>query len=54
MTSDPRYVPNARVIPELHYREATELAYYGAKVLHPRSIIPLVKKTNTSKHKKHF
>ena len=44
MTSDPRFVPNARVVPELHYREATELAYYGAKVLHPRSIIPLVKK----------
>ena len=44
MTCDPRYVKNARVIPELHYREATELAYYGAKVLHPRSIIPLVQK----------
>ena len=45
MTCDPRYVKNARVISELHYREATELAYYGAKVLHPRSIIPLVNKT---------
>ena len=44
MTCDPRYVKNARVISELHYREATELAYYGAKVLHPRSIIPLVNK----------
>ena len=45
MTCDPRYVKNARVISELHYREATELAYYGAKVLHPRSIIPLVSKS---------
>ncbi len=42
MTADPRYVSDARVIPELHYREAAELAYYGAKVLHPRTIIPLV------------
>lgn len=42
MTADPRHVFDARVLPELHYREATELAYYGAKVLHPRAIIPLV------------
>lgn len=42
MTADPRYVTSARVIPELHYREAAELAYYGAKVLHPRTMIPLV------------
>jgi len=42
MTADPKSVPDARVIPELHYREAAELAYYGAKVLHPRTMIPLV------------
>lgn len=42
LTADPRYVPDARVVPELNYREATELAYYGAKVLHPRTIIPLL------------
>ena len=42
LTSDPRFVSNTRVVPELHYREAAELAYYGAKVLHPRSIIPLL------------
>ncbi|MCU1350750.1 MAG: hypothetical protein JWO56_3780, partial [Acidobacteria bacterium] len=41
MTADPRSVPDARVLPELHYREAAELAYYGAKVLHPRTMIPL-------------
>ena len=35
-------VPDARVIPQLHLREAAELAYYGAKVLHPRALIPLV------------
>lgn len=43
LTADPRYVPEARIVPELHFREAAELAYYGAKVLHPRTIIPLLK-----------
>jgi len=42
MTADPKSVPQARVLAELHYREAAELAYYGAKVLHPRTMIPLV------------
>jgi bifunctional aspartokinase / homoserine dehydrogenase 1 len=42
MTADPKSVPDARVIAEMHYREAAELAYYGAKVLHPRTMIPLV------------
>ncbi|HEX7149963.1 MAG TPA: bifunctional aspartate kinase/homoserine dehydrogenase I [Thermoanaerobaculia bacterium] len=42
MTADPRSVPRARLLAELHYREATELAFYGAKVLHPRTMIPLV------------
>ncbi|MGH7628350.1 MAG: aspartate kinase, partial [Gemmatimonadales bacterium] len=41
LTADPRVVSDARVIPELHTREAAELAYYGAKVLHPRALIPL-------------
>jgi aspartokinase/homoserine dehydrogenase 1 len=41
LTADPRVVADARVIPELHPREAAELAYYGAKVLHPRALIPL-------------
>src|SRR6266550_1402814 len=42
MTADPKSVPNARVLDEVHYREAAELAFYGAKVLHPRTMIPLV------------
>lgn len=42
MTADPRSVPAARLLAELHYREAAELAFYGAKVLHPRTMIPLV------------
>ncbi|HYF38835.1 MAG TPA: bifunctional aspartate kinase/homoserine dehydrogenase I [Gemmatimonadales bacterium] len=41
LTADPRVVADARVIHELHPREAAELAYYGAKVLHPRALIPL-------------
>ncbi len=42
LTADPKYVEEARIVPELHYREAAELAYYGAKVLHSRTIIPLL------------
>jgi aspartate kinase len=42
MTADPRLVPNAQVIPLLSYSEVGELAYFGAKVLHPRTIRPVV------------
>lgn len=42
MTADPKSVPSARLLAELHYREAAELAFYGAKVLHPRTMIPLL------------
>lgn len=41
LTADPRLVSDARLIPELHHREAAEVAHYGAKVLHPRALIPL-------------
>jgi aspartokinase/homoserine dehydrogenase 1 len=41
LTADPRVVADARVLPSVHLREAAELAYYGAKVLHPRALIPL-------------
>jgi bifunctional aspartokinase / homoserine dehydrogenase 1 len=41
LTADPRVVPDARVVPQLNVREAAELAYYGAKVLHPRALIPI-------------
>jgi aspartokinase/homoserine dehydrogenase 1 len=44
LTADPRVVPDARIIPQLNVREAAELAYYGAKVLHPRALIPLAGK----------
>ena len=42
LTTDPRIVPEARPIPELSYREISELAFYGAKVLHPMTIRPVI------------
>jgi bifunctional aspartokinase / homoserine dehydrogenase 1 len=42
MTADPRLVPDARTIAELSYREVSELAYFGAKVLHPKTIRPVI------------
>ena len=42
MSADPRLVPAARSIPVLTYREVSELAYYGARVLHPKTIRPVV------------
>ena len=44
MTADPRIVPTARTIPEISYIEAAELAFYGAKVLHPKTILPSVER----------
>jgi aspartokinase/homoserine dehydrogenase 1 len=44
MTADPRVVPEARTISELSYTEAAELSYFGAKVLHPKTIWPAVEK----------
>jgi aspartate kinase len=40
LTADPRVVPGARTIPTLTYAEAAELAYFGAKVLHPKTMQP--------------
>ena len=40
MTADPRLVEEARTIPALTYREVAELAFYGARVLHPKTIRP--------------
>ena len=42
MSADPRSVPEARVLDSLTYNEAAELAYNGAKVLHPRTLAPLI------------
>jgi aspartokinase/homoserine dehydrogenase 1 len=42
LSADPRLVPNAQVIDQLSYSEAMELAYFGAKVIHPQTMEPAV------------
>ena len=44
LTADPRLVPDARTIAEVSYREAAELAYFGAKVLHPKTLRPVLQR----------
>lgn len=43
LTADPRLVSEARTIPVISYREAAELAYFGAKVLHPKTLNPVMR-----------
>ncbi|MDO8576677.1 MAG: aspartate kinase [bacterium] len=45
MTADPRLVSEAKVVPELSFEEAGELAYFGAKVLHPKTILPAMRRS---------
>src|SRR6266478_2329784 len=42
LTADPRLINEARTIPSISYREAAELAFFGAKVLHPKTLKPVV------------
>ncbi len=44
MTADPRVVPNARRIRVISFAEASELSYFGAKVLHPSTVLPAVER----------
>lgn len=44
MTADPRYVSGAKVLPEISYREAAEMSYFGAKVIHPKTMLPAIEK----------
>jgi len=44
LSSDPRLVENAFVVPELNFQEAMELSYFGAEVIHPSTLIPAVEK----------
>jgi aspartate kinase len=58
MSADPRSVPEARVLDSITYAEAAELAYNGAKVLHPRTLAPLVERqipvwSKNSFHREH-
>jgi len=47
MTTDPRVASNARTLNTVTYREISELAYYGAKVLHPKTIRPIIERDIT-------
>jgi len=42
MTADPRYVKGAKVLPAISYREAAEMSYFGAKVIHPKTMLPAI------------
>jgi aspartate kinase len=42
LTADPRVIATPRLVPQLSFAEAAELAYFGAKVLHPSTILPAV------------
>jgi aspartate kinase len=53
MNADPKRIPNAEVFPELPYKEAAEMTYYGATVIHPKTIKPLALK-NIPLHVKSF
>ena len=43
MTADPKIIPSAKVLPELSYQEAAEMAIFGAKAMHPRALEPIMK-----------
>jgi len=45
MTADPRFVKGARVLPAISYREAAEMSYFGAKVIHPKTMLPAIEHT---------
>lgn len=44
LTADPRLVSHARTVPQLSFEEAAELAYFGAKVLHPKTLQPAIER----------
>src|SRR6185503_15094905 len=44
LSADPRVVPEARPVPRLSFAEASELAYFGAKVLHPKTLLPAMER----------
>ena len=44
LTADPRVIAAPRLVPQLSFAEAAELAYFGAKVLHPSTILPAVER----------
>ncbi|KAL6755007.1 Aspartate/glutamate/uridylate kinase [Haematococcus lacustris] len=53
LTSDPRLVPHTRPVTELTFEEATELAYFGAQVLHPQAMQPAIRSGTMGVRVKH-
>jgi aspartate kinase len=49
MTSDPQKYPNAKTVPEMSFSEIKDLSFWGAKVLHPKTILPAIQKNITIK-----
>lgn len=45
LTADPRIVPQAQTLPAISYAEATEMAYFGAKVIHPKTMHPAMERS---------
>ncbi len=43
MTTDPKIVQTAKMLPQLSYQEAAEMAIFGAKAMHPRALEPVIK-----------
>lgn len=54
MSADPRSIKNAAVLPELSYREAAEMSYFGAKVIHPKTMVPAIDKNISIRIKNTF
>lgn len=44
MSADPRHINGAKVLPEISYREAAEMSYFGAKIIHPKTMVPAIEK----------
>lgn len=44
LSADPKFVPEAKTLKEMSYQEATELAYFGAKVVHPATMTPVIER----------
>ncbi len=42
-TADPSFIPEARVVPQLSYREAAEISHFGAEVVHPQTMLPAMR-----------
>ena len=54
MTADPRIVNNAKAIPRISYHEAMELSHFGAKIIYPPTILPVMQRKYSIMDQKYF